>query len=467
MGENVQYDIAASQADTNGAPAVPASPPVSLKERLEKLIESSQQLIKRMDENDIPDPTFAAECQEDFSKLPPETVTERFALLDLLNDLTFLVHGASQSITDVAQNAMADSATLNILNYFNFWDAVPLDGDASFAEIAKAVRLPQEAVEAILPYAFCNRIFEPVTIGDPNSRIRHTSRSAAMIKDPTLRIIVNLTIDGLGGPLSILNRALEKNFLGKDKLTNEISETPFGMLYKGGPLGQFKDYYDWLDRDGEGERKGWRQRDMVESLRLAKEKMGAESALLEALDWAGAGKATVVDLGGSGGHDDVPLAEKFPDLKIIVQDLPSCQAKFDDGYISDELKKRVSFLAHDFFTPQPIQADIYLFKWVFYDWSNKDIVKIIQALVPALRPGARVLVLDLMVDVGPEAAAVMPRSLLKYSNVISLKTLSLFGHTKQAAKKMTDLFKAADERFEIIRDEVAGTFMTFEAVWRG
>ena len=38
---------------------------------------------------------------------------------------------------------MADSATLNILNYFNFWDAIPLDGDASFAEIAKAVRLPQ------------------------------------------------------------------------------------------------------------------------------------------------------------------------------------------------------------------------------------------------------------------------------------------------------------------------------------
>lgn len=65
----------------------------------------------------------------------------------------------------------------------------------------------------------------------------------------------------------------------------------------------------------------------------------------------------------------MPLAEYFPNLKIVIQDLPSCQAKFDDGYISDELKKRISFVAHDFFTPQPIQADIYLFKWVFYDWS--------------------------------------------------------------------------------------------------
>ena len=385
---------------------------------------------------------------------------------------------------------MADSATLNILNHFNFWDAVPLQGDASFEEISKSVRLPQEVVQTVLRYAMNNRIFEMVDLTNAASRIRHTSRSAVMVREKSMRFIVSLTIDGLGGPLAVLNRSLEKYFLGKTELSNEISETPFGMLYnEGGPLGKFKDYYDFLDRDGEGEKKGWRQRDMVDSLRLAKEKMGAESALIGSLDWAGAGKATVVDvssstsfvpsqivtlltdhycqLGGSGGHDDVPLAENFPDLKIVVQDLPSCQAKFDDGYISEELKKRISFVAHDFFTPQPVQADIYLFKWVFYDWSPKEIIKIVRALIPALKPGARILVLDLIVDVSAEAAAVMPRSLVKYGNVISLKTLSLFGHTKQGAKTMTEIFTAADERFEMIRDDTAGTFMTFEAVWRG
>ncbi|KND86898.1 6-hydroxytryprostatin B O-methyltransferase [Tolypocladium ophioglossoides CBS 100239] len=464
MGDNVQTET--SQSD--GIQAAPAPAPLSPKERLEALIQSSQELIKQMDEHKIPDPTFSANCQEDFASLPPETITQRFQLLDLLSDVALLVHGPAQSITDEAQNAMADSASLNILNYFNFWDAVPLEGDASFEEISKSVRLPQEAVQTVLRYAMNNRIFEMVNPTDAASRIRHTSRSAVMVREKSLRFIVSLTIDGLGGPLAILNRSLEKYFLGKTELSNEISETPFGMLYnEGGPLGKFKDYYDFIDREGEGEKKGWRQRDMVESLRLAKEKMGAEGALLDALDWAGAGKATVVDLGGSGGHDDVPLAEHFPDLTIVVQDLPSCQAKFDDGYISDELKKRISFVAHDFFTPQPIQAEIYLFKWVFYDWSPKEITKIIKALIPALKPGARILVLDLIVDISAEAAAVMPRSLVKYSNVISLKTLSLFGHTKQGAKKMTEIFQAADERFEVIRDDVAGTFMTFEAVWRG
>ncbi|KYK57376.1 hypothetical protein DCS_04385 [Drechmeria coniospora] len=461
MGDNVQ-----TETIQHDVPAPVAS--VSLKERLETLIASSQALIKQLDEHKIADPTFARDSQEDYASLPPEAVMQRYQLLDVLNDVSYLVHGPSSSILDEAQNAMADSATLNILNYFNFWDAVPLEGSASYAEIAMSVQLPQEAVETILPYAFCNRLFELETPGTADSRVRHTSRSAAFIKEKSLRVLVGLTIDGLAGPLAILNRSLEKNFLGKKELSNDISDTPFGMLYnQGGALGQYKDYYDFLDREGEGERKGWRQRDMVESLRLAKEKWDAEGALIKAIDWAGAGKATVVDVGGSGGHDDIPLAEKFPDLSIVVQDLPSCEAKFNDGYISDELKKRISFVAHDFFTPQPIQADIYLFKWVFYDWPNKDISRIVKALVPALRPGARVLVLDLMVDVTPEAAAVTPRSLLKYSNVISLKTLSLFGHTKQAAKKMTEIFKEADARFDIVRDDIEGNFVTFEAVWRG
>lgn len=88
-------------------------------------------------------------------------------------------------------------------------------------------------------------------------------------------------------------------------------------------------------------------------------------------------------------------------------------------------------------------------------------------MIPALKPGSRILVLDLIVDISAEAAAVMPRSLVKYSNVISPKTLSVFGHTKQGAKTMTDIFRETDERFEIVRDDVAGTFMTFGAVWRG
>ena len=100
MGDNAQ--IKAGQPE--GVQSAPAPAPVSLKERLEALIQSSQELIKQMDEHKIQDPTFAADCQEDFSSLPPETITQRFQILDLLSDVALLIHGPAQSITDDAQN---------------------------------------------------------------------------------------------------------------------------------------------------------------------------------------------------------------------------------------------------------------------------------------------------------------------------------------------------------------------------
>jgi hypothetical protein len=55
-------------------------------------------------------------------------------------------------------------------------------------------------------------------------------------------------------------------------------------------------------------------------------------------------------------------------------------------------------MGHNFFDEQPIKnADIYHFRRVFHNWSDKYCIKILQALVPALKPGARVIVSDLVI----------------------------------------------------------------------
>lgn len=46
----------------------------------------------------------------------------------------------------------------------------------------------------------------------------------------------------------------------------------------------------------------------------------------------------------------------------------------------------------DFFTEQPVTADLYYFRTVFHNWADKYCVKILRALIPALRPGARILI---------------------------------------------------------------------------
>ena len=58
-----------------------------------------------------------------------------------------------------------------------------------------------------------------------------------------------------------------------------------------------------------------------------------------------------VDVGGSFGHQCARLKAKYPDLpgRIVLQDLPETikQARPIEG---------VEFMAHDFFTPQPVKG---------------------------------------------------------------------------------------------------------------
>lgn len=99
---------------------------------------------------------------------------------------------------------------------------------------------------------------------------------------------------------------------------------------------------------------------------------------------------TVIDLGGSHGHAAFSIAKKYPAIHLIVQDLPAvvANAKRIEGL-------NVDFMAHDFFTEQPIKgADVYYFRWTLHNWPDKYCVKILRALIPALKKGARVLLME-------------------------------------------------------------------------
>jgi O-methyltransferase domain len=48
------------------------------------------------------------------------------------------------------------------------------------------------------------------------------------------------------------------------------------------------------------------------------------------------------------------------------------------------------------FTPQPIIAAVYIFRQIFHNWADFNVVKILRMLIPGLRPGARVVVHDLI-----------------------------------------------------------------------
>ena len=129
------------------------------------------------------------------------------------------------------------------------------------------------------------------------------------------------------------------------------------------------------------------------------------SHLLANYPWASLAAATVVDVGGSDGYISIQLARAFPNLRLVVQDLPNVIACAIDK-IPPELEGRIKFQKHDFFTEQPeVGADVYLFRWILHDWPDKQVVAILRQLIPALKVGARIVVND---NIGPGQSGSLP-----------------------------------------------------------
>ncbi len=118
------------------------------------------------------------------------------------------------------------------------------------------------------------------------------------------------------------------------------------------------------------------------------------SYLVEGYPWSllGAG-STVVDVGGSEGHASIAIAEAHPTLKFVVQELPEVadKASFSEE-VSNDIVERIEFSGHDFLTEQTVVADVYLFRWIFHDWPDNYVIRILRNLIPALKEGARIVV---------------------------------------------------------------------------
>jgi hypothetical protein len=172
-------------------------------------------------------------------------------------------------------------------------------------------------------------------------------------------------------------------------------------------------------------------------------------------------------VGGSAGHDAVVLASNFPDLALTVQDLPKVRSQFE-ATVPEQLKERISFSEHNFLNPQPVQADIYLLKMILHDWADTDAVKILQALVPALKPGARVVLLEYIGDRG-ETETPLPLSMRQWGTATDLRLMALFNTKERQVGAWKQLFKAADERFEVsdVDPKPEDFFTVVEAAWRG
>ncbi|GAB2453409.1 methyltransferase [Streptomyces incanus] len=122
---------------------------------------------------------------------------------------------------------------------------------------------------------------------------------------------------------------------------------------------------------------------------------GLAHRLADVIDLRGAEVA--VDVGGAGGNLVQTLMQRHPRLTGMVLDLPHVGAEADASATALGVRDRFTFVGGDFFEQVP-PADVHLLKFVLHDWDDDSCVRILRNCREALRPGGRVLVMELLVD---------------------------------------------------------------------
>jgi O-methyltransferase domain len=120
-----------------------------------------------------------------------------------------------------------------------------------------------------------------------------------------------------------------------------------------------------------------------------------------------------VDVGGASGTLVHSLLMANSQLHGIVLDLPDVVPSATASASVLGLAERSKALAGDFFTYVP-EADIYLLKHVLHDWDDGEAVQILKRCRDAMRPGGRVIVIEMLLgEIGePELVPLMDLNMM-------------------------------------------------------
>ncbi|OJA13924.1 hypothetical protein AZE42_13650 [Rhizopogon vesiculosus] len=154
--------------------------------------------------------------------------------------------------------------------------------------------------------------------------------------------------------------------------------------------------------------------------------------------------STIVDCGGGNGSLAISLANRFPGLRLIVQEreemVAIAEANIKAHLNPNSADGTIAVEAHDFFTSQPHIGDNYTFmlRHVLHNWPDAQVVNILENLAAAAGPKSKILLIErvsghfpvthiqLENNAGNTAAVTTPVSLIGEQTI--LNSLSLMPH---------------------------------------
>ncbi|KID94226.1 sterigmatocystin 8-O-methyltransferase, partial [Metarhizium majus ARSEF 297] len=316
---------------------------------------------------------------EDSPPLPVDIREAQDVVLDATAELHDLL---TDPLNLVHRSARGDkTACLQTIARFDIASLVPPGGQVSFKELASQTPLTEQMMGRIIRHAVTMRVFREPECGF----VAHT-RASRMLASPEMRDWIRAGTEELGPAGG--KRAVR--FANAMKVMT--SKPEFDACYG-------TDFYDW----------------------------------------ASLGTAQVVDVGGGNGHFALTLAKRYPRLDIVVQDM----AKVVENATSGDLRERVRFMAHNLFDAQTIPADVFFFRWIFHNWSDRYCMQILKAQLPALKKGARLVVQESFMP----ASGSVPQCKERDLRAMDLEMAYTFNSRERTLADWKALFREADPGF--------------------
>ncbi|KAI1746945.1 S-adenosyl-L-methionine-dependent methyltransferase [Xylaria castorea] len=320
-------------------------------------------------------------------KLDASLEAVRNEVLEATDELRARLLGPFSYMGSLALPVPAIMVVFDCLYRFDIAENVPATpGEAiTYDALAQRVGMPADDLRRVLQTAIAYRVFEEA---EPEISVRHNAVSALFTLIPNMKDILSLLMEdnpngarrfvesvkrypGSGEPGHAALMFAERTERG---LSNENIEDPsrgiFDIIADDPPrLTRFRN-----------------------TMGMATRAPGySVEYFLDSVPWDDAARCpkSIVDIGGAGGDLSTQILRRYSRVQSATSvDLPEVIATAE---MPAEVGGRLSFKPYNFLTEtMSYEADAYLFRHIFHDWSDQYAVKILKNLAAGLKEGTTV-----------------------------------------------------------------------------
>ncbi|KAI0885945.1 S-adenosyl-L-methionine-dependent methyltransferase [Annulohypoxylon maeteangense] len=418
---------------TNNPITPPTPPPIMAPSKMitlaQKISSETEKVEAYFQEHGLQTPNFDVDAPSDFPEMPDDISRSRREIIHATKELQDLMVGPRESVRWMAWNFM-DTQSLQLLNHYEIAKLVPIDGSITLSELQTKTTLDPTNLARLLRHGMVNHLFHEPEAGV----ITHTAASRLLLEDESLQSWVAFNTKDVYPASAHVIDALKKY-----PEATGLMQTGFNFAFN---TVDSEPMFVTIGKDPKrAKRMGQAMTSLTggEGYELSYITQGCDLASVDARG------GTLVDLGGSHGFVSLYLAKQFRNMKFVVQDLANTIDSAPKPVCADaKIAKRIRFQVHDFFKEQPVRgADVYYFRWIMHNHSTPYAVQIIRNLIPALKPGARIIVNDLCLS-EPGVETPWDERLMRSMDLVMM---TLLNAQERGEEDFRQLFKLAGDGF--------------------